>query len=118
MQIEKNTYFNFASRGFYQKVENGTSEFLFTPLSTAYNRFSGENAFEKAKGKTAFAGDCLEIDGLKFDILLVCSDEENESCINDTSMVFRMTAEGQTVLFLGDSFIAQGNKLLEKYDLK
>ena len=52
---------------------------------------------------------------MKFDILCVCNDEENETRINDTSIVFRVTIEGQTILFLGDSNIAQGNKLLEKY---
>ena len=111
----KNTYFNFASHDFYKNAEDGRFEHLYPSISQAYNRFSGDGAFEKAHGKTVFEGDSFEIDNLKFDILCVCNDEENETRINDTSIVFRVTVDGQTILFLGDSNINQGNKLLKKY---
>ena len=33
----------------------------------------------------------------------------------DTSLIFRATIDNQTVMFLGDAFIPEGNRLLEKY---
>lgn len=118
--IVKNIYFNFPSRDFMQRTENGNFYRFYDEIKTAYDRFLGEGAFEKTKGKNVFEGDVIDIDGVKFDILLTATDEETETNINDTSIIFRTTIDGQTVLFLGDAYIPQGQRLLEKYgnDLK
>lgn len=111
----KKVYMNLPSREFMQRVENGTSEKLYLSVRSAYDNIYGPGAFDAVKGKTAFEGDVIEIDGVKIEILLTMTSDESETNINDTSMVFRVTLEGQTVLFLGDSNISQGNRLLEKY---
>ena len=113
--IVKNVYFNFASREFMEKVETGRFAFLYDGLQEAYDRFFGDGSFAKTNGKNIFAGDTVEVDGVKFEILLTVTDEEIERNINDTSLIFRATIDNQTVMFLGDAFIPEGNRLLEKY---
>ena len=110
-----NIYFNFPSREFMQKAEDGRFYKYYDRIQTSYDRFMGEGAFEKTNGKTAFEGDVIDIDGVKFEILLTVTDEEKESNINDTSMIFRTTIDGQTIMFLGDAYIPEGKRLLEKY---
>ena len=44
----------------------------------------------------------LEIDELSFDILFTFSPYLKSNAVNDASMVFRVTGERKTVLFLGD----------------
>lgn len=115
-----NVYMNFPSREFMNQSEGGASAHLYDGVQAAYDRFIGEGEFEKTGGKTAFTGDVIEIDGVKIEILMTVTDEETESNINDTSMIFRVTMEGQTILFLGDAYIPEGNRLLQQYgkDLK
>ena len=110
-----NVYFNFPSKEFMQKTESGNFYRFYGELETAYDRFFGEGAFEKTNGKNLFEGDVVEIDGIRFDVLLTVTDEENEKNINDTSMIFRTTIDGQTIMFLGDAYIPEGKRLLEKY---
>ena len=39
----------------------------------------------------------------------------NSNVVNNISMIFRLTVENQTVLFLGDSGVEQGNELLKMH---
>ena len=52
--------------------------------------------------------------------MLTYSEEVSPTNINDTSMIFRVDANGQKVLFLGDAHIAEGDRLYAKFgdDLK
>ena len=57
----------------------------------------------------------MEIDGVRFDILQTWSKEDGTSNINDTSIVIRMLADGQSVLFLNDLGAIGGRRLLATY---
>ena len=115
-----NVYFNFPSREFMNTSEGGKYAFLYDELEQSYDRFMGKGEFAKTNAKTAFEGDVIDIDGIKFEILMTVTDEEKETNINDTSMIFRVTIEGQTILFLGDAYLFQSQRLIDKYgdDLK
>lgn len=115
-----NVYFNFPEYGFFEVVESGRFAYLYKDVESAYNNLIGEGEFEKCGGKTAREGDVIEIDGVKIEILLTYSETLLPNIINDTSMIFRVAVGDQTILFLGDAHISQGNFLLAKYgdDLK
>ena len=57
-------------------------------------------------------GDRWKIDGLEFECLFSKSEKYTENYVNDSSMVFRITGEKQSVLFLGDLGPAAGEELL------
>ena len=59
-------------------------------------------------------GDVLEIDGLKIEFLFHRDERFTENIINDSSLVFRVTGEFQSVLFLGDLGPVAGRAMLEK----
>lgn len=111
----KNVYFNLPSRSFMEKVESGNSLYIYDETRDSYDKLFGEGAFDAAGGKTVKQGDKFNIDGVEVEILLTCLDEETETNINDTSLIFRLTIEGQTVLFLGDAGVKEGNRLLAEY---
>ncbi len=111
----KNVYMNFASREFMKSSEGGHFYYLYDGIVSAYDRFFGTGAFEKANGKTAFEGDIIEIDGVRFEIMLTVSDDEKENNINDTSMIFKVYINGQNILFLGDGYLEVSERLIEKY---
>lgn len=115
-----NIYMNFPSREFMNTAEGGKFAYLYDDIEAAYDKFIGKGEFEKTNGKNVFEGDIIDIDGIKFEILLTVSDKETEPNINDTSLIFRVEIEGQTVLFLGDAHLVQSSRLIEKYgdDLK
>ncbi len=113
--IINNIYFNFPSKEFMKKSEDGKYYQYYDKIEASYDRFNGEGAFKKINGKNIFEGDSIEIDNIKFDILLTMTNEESETNINDTSVIFRTTIDEQTVLFLGDAYISEGQRLLEKY---
>ena len=70
-------------------------------------------------------GDSFTFGTMKIDViftwedLLPISEEPTQNC-NDTSTVFKMTANGQTAIFLGDAEYPQSRSMLEKIpeDLK
>lgn len=110
-----NVYMNFPSRDFMSTSEEGRFLYLYDDIESAYDHYLGEGEFAKTNGKTAFTGDVIEIDGVTIEILMTPTDEGTERNINDTSMIFKVTIEGQTILFLGDAYIHEGNRLLEQY---
>lgn len=76
--------------------------------------------FEGAEIVDPSAGDVFTFGSARFDILYTCKDLPivnggRGMRTNDTSTVFRLTAEGQTVLFLGDVEAAGNAVLIEKY---
>ena len=113
--IINNIYFNFPSKEFMEKTEEGKYAKYYEKIGSAYDRFKGTGSFEKLNGKNVYEGDVIEIDDVKFEILLTCTDEETENNINDTSMIFKTTIGEQTIMFLGDAYINEGKRLLEKY---
>lgn len=111
----KNMYFNFPEYEYFERVESGKFAYLYKDVESAYDNLFGEGEFAKCGGKTAFEGNTLEIDGIKIDFLLTYSEEAQPIRINDTSLIFTVTAKEQKILFLGDAHIEQGNQLLAKY---
>lgn len=67
------------------------------------------------------AGDKRLFGGLELEVLYTCADLphwENAPIlqnVNDTSLVFRLTCDGQTVLFLGDVEAAADRVLIDRY---
>lgn len=113
--VIKNVYFNLPSKTFMNSSESGKYSYIIDDIKAAYDKLYGAGAYDAAKGKTAFEGDVITIDGIKFEILMTVTDAENETNINDTTMVFSATIEGQKVLFLGDAYVNEGKRLLDKY---
>lgn len=111
----KDVYFNFPSMEFMERSETGKYAYLRDDVQHGYDKIKGKGEFDRINGKNVFEGDVIEIDGVRFDILLTVTDEERESNINDTSLIFRATIEGQTILFLADAYISEGQRLLKKY---
>lgn len=111
-----NVYFNFPSRGFMERAESGKFLYLYDEMKQSYDILFGDGSFDAISGKSVKQGDKFNIDGIDFEILLTVSDKEREGNINDTSLVFRMSVEGQTVLFLGDAAVSEGSRLLRAYD--
>ena len=78
-------------------------------------------AFEMSKEKiadrlmTPVTGDVFEIDGLKFEVLFHRDEKYTQNCVNDSSLVFRVTGTRQNVLFLGDLGPIAGRDLLAKH---
>ena len=60
-------------------------------------------------------GDVYTFDGIHFRVLYVPDSSFSYNAINNSSIVLRMEAEGQSVLFLGDLGIEAGNKILNQY---
>lgn len=89
----KNMYFNFPSEAFIKKYESGEIPYL-TRFKAAYNKIFGENAYENYNGVQV--GDKITVDNVTFDILQIPNEKITANPINNTSIIFRMTAEGQT----------------------
>ena len=64
---------------------------------------------------TVRAGEVLRVDDLTFDILYVPDQVELANPINNSSLVFRMDAGGQTVLFTGDVGRETSARLVQRY---
>jgi len=64
-------------------------------------------------------GDSFSFGGMRIDViftwedLLPISEEPHQNC-NDTSTIFKLTAEGQTAIFLGDAEYAASRSMLKK----
>lgn len=76
-------------------------------------RFHAEHVIPSAGERYVF-GDAV------FEILFTCADlpsifEVQGQVLNDTSLVFRLTAAGQSVLFLGDVQAAGNRVMMKKY---
>ncbi len=110
-------YFNFPKYEYFEKVESSKFAYLYKDVKEAYDNMFGEGEFSKCEGKTAFEGDVIAIDGIMIEIMLTYKEDPFPIRINDTSMIFRVTIEGQTILFLGDAHLLQGDQLLLKYGM-
>ena len=62
----------------------------------------------------AAAGDCYFTDDVKTEVLLTCEDLTDPSDANECSMITRVSAAGQTILFLGDAYSLPCRQLAAK----
>ena len=60
-------------------------------------------------------GDRFELDGIEVEFLRVPNENIIQNPVNNTSIVFRVKAAGQTWLFLGDLGVEGGNELAAMY---
>ncbi len=80
--------------------------------STYYDDLNG--AFANA---TSIAEGCeLEIDGVRIEFMQTW-DKSDGTNINENTLVMRAWVEGQSILFLGDTYINKGNQLAQTYEL-
>lgn len=113
-----NIYFNFPSRDFIHKYANASDVECYDKFVAAYNKYKGDSSFETYRGVQV--GDVITVDDVVFQIMQIPFEKETANPINNSSIVFKMTTENQTVLFLGDLGIEAGARLLKTYgdDLK
>ncbi len=88
---------------------------------TSYRRFvralkkydeSGANIVVVEEGQK------FTYDGIEIEVLLIPDETLKPltgAVINDSSVVYRMTIDGQSVLFLGDAYHQSGDRLIQKY---
>ena len=84
------------------------------------HRFEAAVDIFGAERVTPVAGDVMELGGTRIEFLYTSADcpitnGGKGMTVNDSSLVFRVTAEGQTVLFLGDIEKLGDSVMIEKY---
>lgn len=114
----KKVYYHFTSEEFVLKEES-TNKATYRRFMKALKKYdeTGANIVEVQEGET------YTYDGVTMEVLLIPDEEtakDSVTPINDSSVVYRMTIDGQRVLFLGDGYHDVGNRLVSKYgnDLK
>lgn len=104
----KHIYYNFPSRNFVKKYAESTLE--------TYDKFAeASTKFTEEQITIVQTGDTYTIDGICIEVLLTPDESITENAINESSVVYRFTIDGQTVLFLGDAAQAAGTRLLKMY---
>lgn len=68
----------------------------------------------KSKVQEVTLNQIIQIDNIKCEILGIKNPEIVENAINNSSMIIKMDTLKNSILFLGDTGIESGNKLLEK----
>ena len=84
------------------------------------HRFEAAVDIFGAERVTPVAGDVMELGGTRIEFLYTSADcpitnGGKGMTVNDSSLVFRVTAEGQTVLFLGDVEKLGDSVMIERY---
>ena len=105
----------------------GGDEQMFSDLKAGFDHYaalhgiaySGESYFDavngcNVSGKMIEAGQVIDVDGVKFEMMQTW-DISDGTDTNSSSLVFRMHANGKTMLFLHDLGRSGGRRLLEKY---
>lgn len=97
----------------FQRLREKDSLVQIPAFENAVAAFGAEHVIPSAGDRYVF-GDTV------FDVMFTCADlpslaEENNQNLNDTSLVLRLSAAGQTVLFLGDVQEAGNMVMMKKY---
>ncbi len=126
--VIKNFYFDFPD---YETPEypsaNSDSPYLEL-LKASLNHYAEVRGIPVTEGSTYYEdingavinaesianGYEMNIDGVRIEFLHTW-DASNGGVINDNSLVMRMWVEGQSILFLQDAAVAEGNSLIQKY---
>lgn len=111
--IEK-IYYNFPP---YELVDTDRAsvpdyDYLKEELDECLPEFDGLLPLFKEKTHIAKAGEVLTVDELKIEFLYSYEGGMYENLMNDASLVFKVTGENKTVLFLGDLGPSGGDVLL------
>lgn len=101
---------------------------IYVSLNTPewYDKYGGERSKEakklmealevervKGKVKEVELGQKIEIDNIKFEILGTKNPEITENAMNNSSMVIKCMVNNKSIIFLGDTGVESGNKLLK-----
>lgn len=106
MQV-KGVYYNFPSATYIQKYAQGAYG-TYTKFMAALDNFSGQIT-------TVQVGDTISVGSVEIEVLLTPDESVTENIINESSVVYRMRIENQTVLFLGDLGTESGKRLRKTY---
>ena len=104
-------FFNFPSSQFFSRVPNHPDK----GATKTAERFYALLPRFADKITVVFGGDTYFIGEAKIDILYTTDYEIVDNVGNNSSVVFKITLGGKTILILGDCGVEAGNKLLAKY---
>lgn len=104
-------YFNFPSIQYFER----TAEPDASAAGTAVEIYGALPLFAD-KACIVFGGDTYQIGEAKIEILHSPDSGIESNIANNSSIVFKMTLGGKTVLFLGDCGKEAGNDILKKYE--
>lgn len=106
----KNVYYSINSLEWYDKYEHDRLGEIEEFKKTI------ENDKIKPIAKTPQIGEIIGIEkNLKVEILELANPEITNNAINNSSMVFKMYVNDQTILFLGDAGVEESQKLIKQY---
>ena len=91
----------------YRDYGNGRDEECIRFLNTIKN----QNISDKVE--EVYLNQVIQIDNIKCEILGIKNPEITTNAINNSSMVIKMTTSKNSILFLGDTGVESGKKLLE-----
>ncbi len=106
--------FHFPSEAFLKKHSVAKDLSWYRRFRKAYCTFHQDPTAYDRHLKVC-RGDRFDVDGISVEILRVPTENITANALNNTSIVFRLTAAGQTWLFLGDLGIEGGNELVSYY---
>ena len=110
----KKIYYNFPSAEFISKYD-----YTDTTVLTMSDFYAAVDKLEGTEVIIPQNNDKFTIGDVEVEILMVQDEEadfmKNSNVVNNSSMIFRLTVGNQTVLFLGDSGVEQGNELLKMH---
>jgi len=107
--IIKSILYNFPDSSFVEKYEPSEAHTIHE-FDSLYPKFS-------SIAKQVKEGDLYTFSGVIFKVLYTPDPTFTNNAINNSSIVLRMEAEGQSVLFLADLGIEAGNKLLNRLNI-
>jgi beta-lactamase superfamily II metal-dependent hydrolase len=109
IEIDK-IYYNFPTEEFVAQYENSSLKTI--------QRFNSLKLKFEDKLVVSEVGDKYTIGEAKIDVLFVFDDTITFNPINNSSMIFRLTAGGKKMMFLGDAYVQAGQILLDKYKVR
>lgn len=103
----KKIYSKFLSYEFYEKYDKTGAK--GARVTAAFNEFKEAHSEICASFET---GQKFNIDSVEIKVLYVPDESITEDTINNSSVVFRVDAEGQRILFVGDLAAKAGDRVL------
>lgn len=100
-------WYNFPSTAYQEKYEN---HFSYTCRD-----FDAIRGIIEPFATVVHPGDVFDYDDVRFEILTEPDETITVNTGNNSSVCIRVTIEGQTILFLGDMGVEQGQAFLAKY---
>lgn len=114
IDIVKNTdieigeiYVTINDKNWYEQYGNGRGEESINFINTLSEQKIKDKVHE------VYINQIIQIDNIKCEILGIKNPEITTNAINNSSMVIKMTTNKNSILFLGDTGVESGNKLLQ-----